>query len=169
MNITSQDGHQVAYQSNAGQGLISQLVNTGANTTFVARYTIETNSESFSVTKVYTIGDQFIGDYSFFRQFSLFLDYQFSEFIRILLALAIITGIMIYLSVNETLDTSESKVVVAMLLIWVFSIVGWLDTGLVVNSASGNINKLGEFSSQFGIAILSSFVAVFFVFRRIFV
>ncbi|KKK86473.1 hypothetical protein LCGC14_2762910, partial [marine sediment metagenome] len=64
---------------------------------------------------------------------------------------------------------SESKVIVSILLIWAFSLVGWLDTGLVSTSSSTGILRLSQFSNQFGVAIVSTAFATFFIFRRVFI
>ncbi len=169
MSITNSTGSQVGFSSNSDQGFISLNINTGTNRTFIGRYIIQTGEESFSVTKIYTIGATFTGDYSIFNQFSLFTDYGFTDFWRILLALSIMLAVMIFLSTQELVDTSESKIAVAVLLIWAFSLVGWFDTGLAVNGANEGLNQLTKFSSQFGIAILSTGAGFFFVFRRIFI
>ena len=104
-----------------------------------------------------------------FRQLTLFLQYNFTNFIRIIIILASIIGIIIFMSAGEITDTSESKIMVALLLVWAFSLIGWLDTGLIVSSTNANINTLGQFSSQYGIAILSSAAGAFFILRRIFI
>lgn len=167
MNITNSSGYQLLFSSNAGAGAVSGVLNTGLNDTFIGTYRISTSTETFTIRKKFIIGDFYVGDYSIYRQFSLFTGYGFSDFIRILIAISIMLGIMIYLSNNELIDSSESKIIVSLLLIWFFSIVGWLDTGLVVQSTNSGINRLGEISSQFGIAIISTGGALYLLLRRI--
>jgi len=100
------------------------------------------------------------------RQLRLFLDYEFKDFMRILLIIFAIAMVLIFMSANETLDTSESKIAVALLMLWGFSFVGWVDTGIVVNSTSGFINNIGQFSNQYGIVIVSTAIGIFFMFNR---
>lgn len=169
MNITNTTGEQVLFQSQASAGSISGTFNTANNTRLIGRYVISTAQETISFTKVWTVGNEWVGDYSLFRQFNLFDEYEFSDFIRILLVMAFITAVMILLSREQLIDTSESKVAVLVLLVWAFSLVGWLDTGLTVSSDESVINTLGQFSSQYGIAILTTAAGTFFWFRRIFI
>ncbi|KKK88810.1 hypothetical protein LCGC14_2739390, partial [marine sediment metagenome] len=74
---------------------------------------------------------------------------------------------LIFMASNETFDTSESKIAVSLLLIWAFSIVGWLNTGIPI-SDSGGLVVLSQFSNQYGIAIISTGAGIFFIGRRIF-
>ena len=62
---------------------------------------------------------------------------------------------MIFMSREIGID-EEVKMAVAILIVWAFSIVGWLDTGIAINSSSANINNLSQFSNQYGIAIVST-------------
>ena len=169
MNITNSSGSQLNFTNNAGTGFISVNVNTGNLSKIIGYYIIQTSEETISVSKVWIVGTEFIGEYSLFNQLTLFNRYDFKDFMRILIILATILGTLIFMSSKEIIDTSESKVIVGILLIWGFSLVGWLDTGLIVNSAEENINTLGQLSNQFGIAILSTAVGVFFIFRRVFI
>lgn len=166
MNITNITGTQLVFQSNAGEGTISQLLNTGNHSRLFGTYIIQTSDETLVIRKSWTVGTFYIGDYSIYRQFLLFLTYEFSDFIRILLILAFITALLIYLSTNEVLETSESKIAVVVLLIWAFSLVGWLDTGIIAQT--GNTSTLAQFSNQYGIAMLSTVFGLFFVLRRVF-
>ncbi len=169
MNITNISGFQLGFQSGTSAGFISEIINTGNHTRIIGRYVIKSDSETITTSKIWTVGVEFIGDYSIFNQFTLFLTYNFKDFLRILIVLMIVIGTLIFMSAGEITDTSESKIAVALLLIWVFSLLGWLDTGLLVNSANSNINILGKFSSQYGIAILSTAAGSFFLLRRIFI
>ncbi|KKL88657.1 hypothetical protein LCGC14_1922550, partial [marine sediment metagenome] len=121
-----------------------------------------------SVKRVWIVGAEFVGDYSIFRQLTLFTTYGFSDFIRLFLVILTIMGIMIFMSQKEIIEASESKIAVALLLIWAFSVVGWLDTGLATSTTSTGINRLAELSSQYGIAILSTGAGLFFIMRKIF-
>ena len=73
------------------------------------------------------------------------------------------------MSQKEIVETSESKIAVTLLLVWAFSIVGWLDTGLATSTTNSGINRLAEFSNQYGIAILSTGATMFFIMRRVFI
>ena len=70
---------------------------------------------------------------------------------------------------GELVDTSESKIIIVTLLVWAFSLVGWLDTGLVSASTSADITKLAQFSNQFGIAIITTVFTTYFTLRRVFI
>ncbi len=164
MNITNQNGEVLSFQSNAGIGFISDTINTSNNTRIIGIYKIQTGSETLTISKVWIVGNEFIGDYSIFRQGTLFLDYGFDNFIRLLLVLSIIFGIVIYMSSNQLADNSESKVAVIILLIWIFSIIGWLDNPAVVSQTG-----IAQFGKQYGIAIMSSVAGVVFFMRRSFV
>ena len=168
MNITA-NGTQLDAATLSSAGFISVDINTDNQTRIIGYYTIESDDEIFTFTKIWTVGEEFIGDYSIFRQFKLFNDYGFSDLIRILLIIATITGIMIFLSAGELIETSESKILVSILMLWAFSIVGWLDTGLVTTSAAPNADAISKFGSQYGIAMVSSAVASFFILRRVFI
>ncbi|KKK74429.1 hypothetical protein LCGC14_2883860, partial [marine sediment metagenome] len=75
MNITNASGFQVGFQSDTSATIISQTINTGENRTFIGTFNFATANESITVTKVWNIGQQFVGDYSIFRQFSLYTTY----------------------------------------------------------------------------------------------
>jgi len=169
LNITNATNTQLLFTNATSAGLISGILNTGNQTVLIGTYIIQTATETISVKKIYIIGTQFEGDYSIYRQFTLFTTYGFSDFIRILFVVFFISAVMIFLTRREVIDTSESKVIVATLLIWAFSLVGWLDTGLVSSTDSTGINRLSQLSNQFGIAIVSSGIAVFFILRRVFI
>lgn len=166
MNITNSTGGQLLFQSNSGTGTVSSVLNTGNNTKLIGTYILQTSSETFSFTKIWIIGSEFEGSYSIFTQLTLFMDYNFTDFIRLLITLSIIIAVLIFMTAGEITDTSESKIAVATLLIWAFSVVGWMNTGIITNT---EINPLGQFSNQYGIAILSTGISVYFIFRRIFI
>lgn len=163
MNISNSSGSQLLFSSNAGTGFISSVLNTGNNTQLIGRFIIQTGDETISFSKLWHIGEIFVGDYSIFRQLSLFTEYNFEDFIKFLIVLAVILGVLIFMSAGEIVETSESKVIVVILLIWAFSIVGWLNNPTVVAETG-----IAEFSRQYGIAILSTSGGVLFIFRRIF-
>ena len=164
MNITNTSGSQLGFQSNAGQGFISETINTGNNTIITGLYVIQTASETITLSKTWIIGDEFVGDYSIFRQLSLYFDYGFTDFWRLLIVIAVITLVLIFLSAGEVTDTSESKIITGLILIWIFSIVGWLDNPIVVAQTG-----IAQFSKQYGIAILSTAAGSFFILRRVFI
>lgn len=169
MNITNESGYSFHYSSNAGAGTLSQVINTGNQTRIIGFYQIRTPSETLSYTNVWFIGDNFVGDYSLYRQLGFYMEYGFRDFIRLLLVVSIIFGILIFMSSGEITEISESKIMVALLLIWSFSLIGWLNTGIVTTSSNTSIASLSEFSNQYGIAILSTAGGIFFIIRRLFI
>lgn len=169
MNITNTTGSQLLFVSNAGTGFISGIVNTSTNTRLIGEFIIQTDDETQIISRTWIIFNFFPGDYSIFRQFTLFTTYEFSDFIRLLMVIITIIGVLIFMTAGEVIDTSESKIIVSLLLIWAFSIVGWLDTNIVISSASNQLNTLAQLSNQFGIAILTTSAGLFFILRRIFV
>ncbi len=148
-----------------GNGSISGSLNTGSNNTFVGVFTISTSNETIIITRTWKIEQGFIGDYSIFRQFVLFNEYNFRDFIRLLIVLSTLAIIMIFMSREIGID-EEVKMVVGILIVWAFSIVGWLDTGIAISSTSTDINTLSQFSNQYGIAIVSTVAAAYFILRR---
>ncbi|HEC39514.1 hypothetical protein LCGC14_0538350 [marine sediment metagenome] len=170
MNITNISNYELLFVSNAGVGNLSGVLNTGNNSQLFGFYTIKTAEETITITRTWAIFTTFVGDYSIFRQLTLAKDnVLISDFNRLLIVLAVMFGIVIFMSVGQILETSESKISVLLLLVWAFSIVGWLDTGLAVTTTNTGINRLGEFSNQFGIAILMTGAAIIFIFRRLFI
>jgi len=78
-------------------------------------------------------------------------------------------GLAIFMSGGNSLqEPDETTILVLIGTLWFFSIIGWLDTGLVVHSTNTNIIKLTEFSSQYGIAILLSTLGIPLVIKRLF-
>ncbi len=165
MNITNST-NQLSFVSNAGVGFISDNINTGDNTQIFGEFIIQTANETITVQRIWTIGPTFIGDYSLFRQLTLFNEYGFKDIFRFLIVLGIMVALLIFLSGENQLE-DETKMLVMLLLVWAFSIVGWLDTGIAVSSTSTKINDLTQFSSQFGIAILTTVAASYFILRRV--
>ena len=169
LNITNSSNHQLLFVSNAGSGSISGVVNTSSNQRLFGTFIINSATETITINKVWIVGNFFTGDYSIFRQMTLLNTYGFTDFIKLLMVIFILIGTLIFMTKNELTDTSESKVLVSTLLIWAFSIVGWLDTGIVVNNANSGINQISQYSNQYGIAILTTIGSVFFISRRIFI
>ena len=170
MNITNSSNSELLFVSNAGVGNLSGTLDTLNNTKLIGNYLIQTGEETITITRTWTIFTTFIGDYSLFRQLTLAVDNDLiSDFNRLLIVLSVMFAIVIFMSVGQIIETSESKIAVLLLLTWAFSIVGWLDTGLAVSTTNTGINRLGEFSNQFGIAILMTGASVLFIFRRLFI
>lgn len=167
MNITNLSGHQVGFQTNSGVGTISQTINTGENISFIGVFLYSTDEETITFTKVWNIAVNFEGDYSIFKQLTLYTTYGFEDFIRLMIVIMVILSVLIFMSSTETIDTSESKVAVTVLLIWAFSVVGWLNTGVPVTDSGGFV-VLSQYGNQYGIAILSTGLATFFMGRRLF-
>ncbi len=166
LNITNSTNQRL-FVSNTGQGFISGTLNTNNDTRLFGEFIIVTTNETIVIKKVWIIGQDFTGDYSIKRQMTLFNDYGFNEFIKFLLIIFSIGGVMIFLSRDNQLE-DEVKMAVLIIMVWIFSVVGWLDTGIVVSTSSSNINSLTQFGSQYGIAILSTITAAYFILRRIF-
>lgn len=167
MNITNLSGYQVGFQTNSGVGTISQTINTGENISFIGVFLYSTDEETITFTKVWNIAVNFEGDYSIFKQLTLYTTYGFEDFIRLMIVIMVILSVLIFMSSTETVDTSESKVAVTVLLIWAFSVVGWLNTGVPVTDSGGFV-ALSQYGNQYGIAILSTGLATFFMGRRLF-
>ena len=165
MNITNSTTQRL-FVSNAGQGFISGTVNTDNNTRLFGEFIIQTANETLTIKRIWFVGSEFIGDYSLFRQLTLFNDYGFDEFIKFLIVLATIVGLLIFMSGDNQIE-DEIKMAVITLVVWGFSIVRWLDTGVVIGTTSTNINALTQFSNQYGIAILTTAGAAYFILRRI--
>ncbi len=166
MNITNSTS-QLGFQSNAGEGFISENINTGNNTRLFGEFIIQTDNETITIKRVWFVGIEFVGDYSLFRQLTLFNDYGFDEFIKFLIVLSVIVGSLIFMSGDNQIE-DEIKMAVITLIVWGFSIVNWLDTGVVIGTTSTNINALTQFSNQYGIAILTTAGTAYFMLRRIF-
>ena len=80
------------------------------------------------------------------------------------MVILIMFGIVIFMSSNELADNNESKIAVVILLIWGFSVIGWLNNPAVVSTTG-----IAQYGRQYGIAILSTAAALFFFIRRVFV
>ena len=168
MNITNSSNAELLFVSNAGVGNLSGILNTGNNTKLFGSYIIQTGEETISVTRIWIIFATFIGDYSIFTQLTLVTENELiSDFMRLMLILAVMISVIIFMSVGQIIESNESKIAVILLLTWAFSIVGWLDTGLAVSTTSSGINRLGELSNQFGIAIVMSGASVLFILGRL--
>ena len=170
MNITNSSNSELLFVSNAGIGNLSGTLDTGNNTKLFGSYIIQTAEETISVTRIWLIFTTFAGDYSIFTQFTLAKDNELiTEFMRLLIVLSFMVAVLIFMNAGKIIETSESNIAVLLLMIWAFSIVGWLDTGLAVSTTNIGINRLGEFSNQFGIAIVMTGASILFIFRRLFI
>lgn len=165
MNLTNETGSQLNFTSSSGTNL-TLILDTNNLTRIIGYFESRTSEENLTLIKTWMIGDFFEGDYSIFRQGRFFLNYDFDVFWRILLVIISISAILIFLSFAEAIPTNESKILVTILLIWAFSLVGWLNTG-ITGSATGNLGLLGQFSNQYGIAIVSSVIASWAIIRRL--
>jgi len=165
MNISLVNGSTLFFGQSTTTS-ISTILNTNEYERMIGRFVANTTDETFEFSNIWIVGDFFVGDYSLQRQLTLFNDYGFSDSIRILIVLIIIISSVIFLSNTEVLDSSESKIAVVVILVWMFSIISWLDVGLVASGVSTRLTTLTSISSQYGIAILTSFVGFVFIFRR---
>lgn len=165
LNLTNSSGSQLAFLNRLGQGNVSTSLNTGNNTFIYGYASVSDGTETFTIVHIWQVNNDFIGDYSINRQLGLFSQYSFSAFTRIVLFLILLIGIMIFVSRNETLDTSESKIMIVILVTWMASYFHFLDIGLTV-TASGTIGTLAENASQYGIAIVTSAAGLGLIFRR---
>jgi len=164
MNITDGNGTSFGFTSNSGLGFISLIINTSDNKTITGIFEIRTSEENLTIPKLWIVGNEFEGDYSINKQGKLFLQYDFSDFIRLAMVIFIIFGIVIFMSGNEIADNNESKIAVVILMMWIFSSIEWLNNPAVVSNTG-----IAQFAKQYGIAILSTAGATFFFIRRIFV
>jgi hypothetical protein len=167
MNLTNSSGFQLAFVSQASIGVITTTLNTGNHTRIIGFFEIQTANETIRATKIWIIGDFFEGDYSLNKQLRLFVNYDFNNFIRIALVLGSIFAVLLFLSGTEIIERPESQILVTILLIWVFSFVGWLDTGLIIDHPNQTVNILSTFSNKYGIAIVSSCFAAWAVLRKV--
>ncbi len=149
-----------------GNGTISGVLNTGNNTRLFGTYTIQTANETIIFTRTWLVGQDFVGEYSIFNQFTLFLEYGFSDFIRLLIVIFTIIAMLVFISAKGDIE-DEIKTLVILMVIWAYSVVGWLDTGVSISTTTPSINALTQFSSQYGIAIISSVYVYYFTWRRI--
>lgn len=164
MNITDGNDTSLGFDSNAGVGNISVILNTSNNNTLTGIFKIQTGDETLIISKTWIIGNEFEGDYSISKQGKLLLQYEFSDFIRLAMVVLIMFGVVIFMSSNELADNNESKIAVVILMIWGFSFIGWLNNPAVVSTTG-----IAQHARQYGIAILSTGGALFFFIRRIFV
>ena len=164
-NITNSSGSQIFFDSINSEGIITTTLNTGNQTNLYGYIVITNNDETITFTRVWTISHYFIGDYSLFRQLTLFTSYGIADWIRITIVVIILTITMIYMSKNETLDTSENKMWVVTLMVWAFSLVGWLTVNIPI--AQGDNYILSSMAQQYGIAILTTGISIVFTTRRI--
>lgn len=170
MNISNSTYSQLYYQSSSSSGLLSGLVNTGNNSRLYGYFTVTANNQTVQIVKVWDVGNYYAGSYSLYTQLRLWNQYGFSDFTRILLILIALTSIMVYISYNDIVESSESKVAVALLLIWAFSLVGWLDIGLASQNSSNSevFNMLSNLANSYIIAIFSTIIGLGFIIRRLF-
>lgn len=167
LNITNSSGTQLGYISGTSTGTISVSVNTGNNTRLYGYAMIQAGAESVTATKIWTITNDFPGDYSLYRQAVLFNDLGFSPMVRIIFFTLILTAITIFISRTEFIDNTDDKILVIIMVVWAFSFVGWLDTGITVN-ATGSVGTLAALAGKYGIAIVTSAVGGALLLRRIF-
>ena len=161
MNITNLSGTQLYYGTLSGAGTVSQTVNIGNNTEIIGYFKIIADGETFAINKKWIVYNVYVGDYSLFKQLNLFNDYNFSPIFRVLIILAVFLIVGIMLSGDKPFEDNSPQLVVYMLLVWAFSIVGWLNTGITQGS-----NILSESANQYGIAILTTVAGMALIFRR---
>lgn len=167
LNITNESGYQMGYVSSNGPGYISVSVDTGNETFMYANVQISTAEESFTVSRVWLVGNFYVGSYSLFKQLSLFSEYDFNPFWRISIFVVLLLAIIMLAAKNDLVDSMESKIAVIVAFTWLFSIVGWLDVGITIN-VTGSAATLAQFGSKYGIAILTSAIGIPFILRRMF-
>jgi len=164
MNITNSSGSQLLFDSDTSTGTLSGVINTANHTRIIGTYTIGTSEETLTITRLWIVGTEFEGDYSLFRQLKFFNEYGFKDFWKFLIVLITIIGMLVFMSAGEITETSESKIIVALLMVWGFSLIGWLDNPAIVSETG-----LALFSRQYGIAILSTVGGLYFILRRLFI
>lgn len=166
-NLTNSSGSQVLYITGSTAGTLSSSYNTG-NNTYLRGYAIITNNgENFSSSYIWQINVDYVGDYSIKNQMgNLFKLYNVSDWVRFLIVIVVIVGLMIFLNATEITDSAESNVMVIVLVLWVFSILEWINLPLPTSVGTGRISTLSQFSSQYGIAILASIFGLVLIGRR---
>lgn len=167
MNITNSTGYQIYYTSNGGSGYIYTNINTENLTSIIGKFIIDYGGEQIEVIRVWTIGEFYEGSYSLSKQLGLFKKYGFSQFWLFLFSCVIIIGVIAGLSYGEVLETTDSKIMVIILMVWFLSIIGWFDTGLAITSSSERINELSATGGKYGIAIVTSLIGGALILRRI--
>jgi len=163
MNITNKSGYQLAFESDTSPGTLSVTLNTSTNETIIGFYKIQTSNETITISKMWIVGNEFVGEYSLFNQLTLYKEYNFNFIWQYLIVIISIITAVLFMSYNETLDTSESKIIVSIMIIWAWSLVGWLNNPAIVSDSG-----LAQFSKQYGIAILSTFGGSIFILRKLF-
>ena len=95
-----------------------------------------------------------------------FLDYEFGDFWRLLIVIFTIIGVLMFMS-GTSVEDDEVKMVVIAGIIWFYSVLDWLNTGLSsLATSSSSINDLTILAGQYGVAIISTVPAAYFIFRR---
>lgn len=138
------------------EGLLVTSFNTGNYTTLIGYATITNYGQNLTVTQIWHVGENYVGDYSFYRQFTLWHDYGFKNGIRFFIVIAVIILMMIFLSRGEIIDTTESKMIVLMIIVWIFSFIGWLDVGLNPFSPSHKLFNGAELAGKYLIFTLTA-------------
>lgn len=161
LNITNGSGVQVGYASGTN-GLISVNINTGKNSTFIGSYIIQTSSETYAFTHTWRIGDYYVGTYSLFRLMKEWPLYTFAyDYYRIIIMLLVLLSVMGGLSAIEITDTNESKIGAGIMILWIFSYVGWLTMNISIISPTSSFFIINHYANQYGLAILATIGGLF--------
>lgn len=155
--------------SRNSEGILTTNFNTGNHTLLIGYLLITNNNENITITKIWTKGS-YIGEYSFYRQFTLWHDYGFGSGIRIFIILCTIILATAFVSRGEVIDSSESKMVIITIIVWIFSVVGWLDLGLSnyfqTEDNGPLIKETTQYAGKYFIAILTTAGSTALVWRR---
>lgn len=124
-NITNQSGYQLSYISGSGP-VISADLNTTNQTQLFGSYIVRTNTENFSLTQSWIIGDYYVGDYSLFKLMGEWDSYGFKyDYYRIVFMLIAFVALLTAFGGEEIVE-NPNKIMMGICLIWAFSYVGWL-------------------------------------------
>lgn len=162
MKLYDQDNNLINSTSSGSVGTLTLVTNTSNYTSIRGIFTIANSDETINFTRLWIIGNYFQGDYSLDKQLRLFITYGFNDFIKNMLVLLIIIGLFFYMSKNSFTDNNEIKVLAIVVVMWLFSYVGWLNNPVVIGNTS-----LSQYAQQYGIAIVSTIAGAIFVLRRI--
>ncbi len=162
-NITNASGYQLGY---TGSGLIQNSINTGNYSIIIGLYKIETSQENFTFSKTWTVQNSYSGRYSLYtvmKSWDLYnFTYDYYRVIAVIITLFLFIG---GLSKFEVIDTGESKIGVGILILWAYSVVGWLTMNIsVVDPAyaltNSNIYALQQNVNQYGLALIATLAGI---------
>lgn len=159
--ISNSSGYELG-SVNGTNGLITTNINTGNETYLIGTYIIRTSTENLTFTKTWKVSNFYEGDYSLFYLMKSWDVYDFTyDYYKIIIMLLILVGAIGGLSKIEVTDTAESKIGLGLMIIWIFSYVGWLTINVSVASPANPLYNLNQWANQYGIAILATIAGIY--------